>query len=111
MLPGDVCIFNVLYQIDVFLGRDEGITTEAIHNAIKCTVAFRGGNTLTENSDDIAVIVCPDLLRLGGEYYCAEIMFLYALVYSPYLNIIWRTYWQNRRESGINSSGLMFWLL
>ena len=38
---GEVCIFNVLYQIDVFLGHDEGITTEAVHNAIKCTVAFR----------------------------------------------------------------------
>ncbi|EHV97109.1 hypothetical protein ECDEC7E_4451 [Escherichia coli DEC7E] len=47
-----------------------------------------GYNTLTENSDDIAVIVCPDLLRLGDEYYCAEIMFLYTLVYSPHLNII-----------------------
>ena len=38
---GEVCIFNVLYQIDVFWGHDEGITTEAVHNAIKCTVAFR----------------------------------------------------------------------
>ncbi|WP_417655052.1 hypothetical protein, partial [Escherichia coli] len=32
---------SVLYQIDVFWGHDEGITTEAVHNAIKCTVAFR----------------------------------------------------------------------
>ncbi|EFN7413678.1 hypothetical protein EHR23_24350 [Escherichia coli] len=34
-------IFNVLYQIDVFWGRDDGITTEAAHNAIKCIAAFR----------------------------------------------------------------------
>lgn len=60
---GEVCIFNVLYQIDVFWGHDEGITTEAVHNAL---LLSGGYNTLTENSDDIAVIVCPDLLRLGA---------------------------------------------
>lgn len=40
-VTGEVCIFNVLYQIDVFFVRDDGIKTEAACNAIKDTVVFR----------------------------------------------------------------------
>lgn len=111
MLPGDVCIFNVLYQIDVFWGRDEGITTEAIHNAIKCTVAFRRIQYTDWKQWWYRRNCLSWFIKVWGEYYCAEIMFLYTLVYGPHLNVIWRTYWRNCRKSGGNCSGSMFWLL
>ena len=107
---GEVCIFNVLYQIDVFLGYDDGITTEAVHNPIKCTVAFRRVQYTDWKQRWYRRNCLSWFIKVGGEYNCAEAMFLYTLVYSPHLNIIWRTYWQNCRESGRNCSGLMFWL-
>ena len=58
VLPGEVCIFNVLYRLMYFWGHDEGITTEAVHNANKITVASGGYNTLDwKTVDDIAVII------------------------------------------------------